>query len=144
MPSLHHALVRPALIPLTTFALLIAAVVGTVFLTTSQAGAVVSFTPRLSSYDQQLVNEINHARARAHRAPLHLVAGEHDDITPREEVFHAESLVGTAKDAIERTVAPGGHIGLFMSKRNVANVWPAIGRWILAHETAAGPGGKRA
>jgi len=78
MPSLHHALVRPALIPLTTFALLIAAVVGTVFLTTSQAGAVVSFTPRLSSYDQQLVNEINHARARAHRAPLHLVAGTTD------------------------------------------------------------------
>ena len=76
--------------------------------------------------------------------PLRLVAGEHDDITPREEIFQAESLVGTAKDAIERTVAPGGHIGLLMSKRNVANVWPAIGRWIVAHETAVGPGSKSA
>ena len=76
--------------------------------------------------------------------PLRLVAGEHDDITPREELFQAESLVGTPKGEIEKTVAPGGHIALFMSKRNVADVWPAIGRWIVAHETAVGPGSKSA
>ena len=46
--------------------------------------------------------------------PLRLVAGEHDDITPREELFQAESLVGTPKGEIEKTVAPGGHIALFM------------------------------
>ena len=69
--------------------------------------------------------------------PLHLVAGEHDDITPRESLLRAESLVGTPKGAIEKTMAPGGHIGLFMSRRNVADVWPAIGRWILAQESRA-------
>lgn len=67
--------------------------------------------------------------------PLYLLAGEVDDVTPRDEVFRAESLVGTPKEDIRRTLAPGGHIGLFMSKRNLADVWPDIGRWILAQES---------
>jgi len=66
--------------------------------------------------------------------PLYLVAGERDDITPRDQVFRAESLVGTPEDAIAKTLAPGGHIGLFMSRRSLAEVWPAIGRWILDHD----------
>ncbi|MCC6195485.1 MAG: alpha/beta fold hydrolase [Burkholderiales bacterium] len=65
--------------------------------------------------------------------PLYLLAGEDDDITPREETFRAESLVGTAKRDIARELVPGGHIGLFMSKRTLEGAWPAIGRWIRAH-----------
>jgi poly(3-hydroxyalkanoate) synthetase len=71
-------------------------------------------------------------------APLYLLAGEDDDVTPRDEVFQAGSLVGTPKEHIEKALAPGGHIGLFMSRRNLADVWPAIGRWILAHGMAGG------
>jgi poly(3-hydroxybutyrate) depolymerase len=70
------------------------------------------------------------------RVPLYLLAGESDDITPRDEVFRAECLVGTPKDDIAKSLAPGGHIGLFMSKRTLADVWPAIGRWILAYDKA--------
>jgi polyhydroxyalkanoate depolymerase len=66
--------------------------------------------------------------------PLYLLAGEDDDITPREEVFRAESLVGTPQGDIAKVLAPGGHIGLFMSTRNLAGAWSAIAHWILARE----------
>jgi len=51
-------------------------------------------------------------------------------------VLRAESLVATPKEDIARALAPGGHIGLFMSRRNLAGVWPAIGRFITAHDAA--------
>lgn len=68
--------------------------------------------------------------------PLYLLAGERDDITPPEQVFRAGSLVTTPKGDIARALAPGGHIGLFMSKRNLDGAWPAIGRFIIAHDAA--------
>ncbi len=64
--------------------------------------------------------------------PLYLLAGEADDITTREQVFNAEALVGTPHDQIVRQVVPGGHIGLFMGARTLAEAWPEIGRWIAA------------
>jgi poly(3-hydroxybutyrate) depolymerase len=64
--------------------------------------------------------------------PLYLLAGESDDITTKEQVFNAEKLVGTPKDKIEKTLVPGGHIGLFMGRRTLGDAWPGIGRWIAA------------
>ena len=69
--------------------------------------------------------------------PLYLLAGERDDVTPPEQVFRAEALVGTPKRDIARALAPGGHIGLFMSRRNLAGAWPAIGRFIVAHDAGS-------
>lgn len=63
-------------------------------------------------------------------APLYLLAGDADDITPEQQVFDAEKLVGTPRRRIVKTLAPGGHIGLFMGSRTLAEVWPEIGRWI--------------
>src|SRR5271165_638695 len=62
--------------------------------------------------------------------PLYLLAGESDDITTREQVFAAESLLGTPKGRIEKKLVPGGHIGLFMGSRTLKETWPTIARWL--------------
>jgi polyhydroxyalkanoate depolymerase len=65
------------------------------------------------------------------RCPLYLLAGDADDITPKEQVFAAEHLVGTPARDIVKAVAPGGHIGLFMGSRPLREFWPRIGAWML-------------
>ena len=62
------------------------------------------------------------------RCPLFLLAGESDDITPHEQVFAAEQLMGS-RDVHKRSV-PGGHVGLFMGARTLAQAWPAIAAWL--------------
>jgi poly(3-hydroxybutyrate) depolymerase len=71
---------------------------------------------------------------KAITCPLYLLAGEADDITPREQVFAAEHLVGTPPAQIRKKLAPGGHIGLFMGARTLAETWPEIARWIAGTE----------
>jgi len=67
------------------------------------------------------------------RCPAYLLAGNEDDITPWEQVFNAEGYLGTPKDQIVKTLAPGGHIGLFMGHQALAEDWPKIGAWIAAN-----------
>ena len=62
--------------------------------------------------------------------PVTLLAGEHDDITPKEQVFDATKYLGTPPDKIVKTLVPGGHIGLFMGGRTLRDYWPDIARWI--------------
>jgi poly(3-hydroxyalkanoate) synthetase len=63
-------------------------------------------------------------------SPVYLLAGEDDDITPPEQVFNAAKRLGTDKAAIVEALAPGGHIGLFMSRRTLAEQWPRIAHWL--------------
>ena len=72
--------------------------------------------------------------------PLYLLAGDADDITPPEQVFSAAALVGTPKSHMEKRLIPGGHIGLFMGSRALAQAWPAIGRWLTAERSRARSG----
>jgi poly(3-hydroxyalkanoate) synthetase len=65
------------------------------------------------------------------RCPLTLLAGENDDITPAEQVLSTAMVVGTPPDRIVRDIAPGGHIGLFMGRRAVADNWRRIARRLL-------------
>ena len=74
---------------------------------------------------------------KAITCPAYLLAGESDDITPREQVFDAEKYLGTPKDRIVKQLVSGGHIGLFMGARTLQEAWPAIARWI-AGVSAAG------
>jgi poly(3-hydroxybutyrate) depolymerase len=67
------------------------------------------------------------------KVPLYLLAGEADDITPKEQVFEAEHLVGTPHSDIVKKLAPGGHIGIFMGSKTLTEVWPEIGRWMKIH-----------
>ncbi|HEX4585455.1 MAG TPA: alpha/beta fold hydrolase [Burkholderiaceae bacterium] len=65
------------------------------------------------------------------RCPVYLLAGESDDITPKEQVFAAEKLVGTPAADIAKAMVPGGHIGLFMGSKALKTNWPQIAKWIL-------------
>ncbi len=73
---------------------------------------------------------------KAITVPVYLLAGAADDITTREQVFGAEPLLGTPAIRIEKKLAPGGHIGLFMGKNTLADTWPAIARWIARCDLA--------
>ena len=70
------------------------------------------------------------------RCPLYLLAGDTDDITTKEQVFVAPELVGTPPGQIEQSLVPGGHIGLFMGTRTLAETWPSIAAWLLANGAA--------
>ncbi|MBE0619072.1 MAG: alpha/beta fold hydrolase [Burkholderiales bacterium] len=70
------------------------------------------------------------------RCPVYLLAGDADDITPKEQVFAAERLVGTPKSRIAKALAPGGHIGLFMGAKTLSEQWPLIARWIVREQNA--------
>ena len=67
------------------------------------------------------------------RCPVYLLAGQKDDITPRDQVFNAEKCLGTAKSKIVKDLAPGGHIGLFMGSRPLRENWPKIAIWLRKH-----------
>ena len=64
--------------------------------------------------------------------PSWLLAGEHDDITPKEQVFAAERLFGTPPSDMHKDLAKGGHIGLFMGRAALDNNWPRIAPWLAA------------
>lgn len=64
--------------------------------------------------------------------PLFLLAGASDDITTKEQVFAAESLVEMPRDHIERQFVPGGYISLFMGSRTLKDAWLRIAKWIAA------------
>ncbi len=62
--------------------------------------------------------------------PLYLLAGEQDDITPKEQVFNAEEYFGTPTHLVVKDLAKGGHIGMFMGTKALTNNWPKIVEWI--------------
>ncbi len=64
--------------------------------------------------------------------PVYLLAGAADDITPPAQVLDAEKYLGTPKERIVKKTVPGGHIGLFMGQRTLAEYWPQIAQWVTA------------
>jgi poly(3-hydroxyalkanoate) synthetase len=66
--------------------------------------------------------------------PLFLLAARADDVVAPEQVFATERLVDGASAAVRKSVAPCGHLGLFMGKEILADVWPEIARWLGADQ----------
>jgi poly(3-hydroxybutyrate) depolymerase len=71
---------------------------------------------------------------KAITCPVYLLAGAEDDITTPEQVLDAARYLGTPPDRIAKKLTSGGHIGLFMGSRALAECWPEIARWIAAAE----------
>lgn len=63
--------------------------------------------------------------------PLFLLAAQNDDVVAPEQIFATEYLVGSQPHVLEKAVAPGGHLGLFMGSKTLADAWPDIARWLL-------------
>lgn len=63
--------------------------------------------------------------------PIYLLAGEKDDITPKEQVFNAEKYFGASEKNIIKDLSEGGHIGLFMGENALKNNWLKICDWLI-------------
>ena len=70
------------------------------------------------------------------RCPLFLLAAHDDELVAPEQIFATESLVGSSPGAIRKTVAPGGHLGLFMGRTILSDIWPRIARWLTPEDVA--------
>ena len=58
---------------------------------------------------------------RSITAPVFLLAGEEDDITPARQQMHMANVVGSER--VEKYTTPGGHLGVFIGHRSQATVW---------------------
>jgi poly(3-hydroxyalkanoate) synthetase len=61
---------------------------------------------------------------RSITAPVFLLAGEQDDITPPRQQLHMANVVGSER--VEKYTTPGGHLGVFIGHRSQATVWPQM------------------
>jgi poly(3-hydroxyalkanoate) synthetase len=58
------------------------------------------------------------------KAPVFLLAGESDDITPPEQQLNMANVVGS--EEVHTHTAPGGHIGLFIGGKSQRDFWPLM------------------
>ncbi|HUZ31526.1 MAG TPA: alpha/beta fold hydrolase [Xanthobacteraceae bacterium] len=74
------------------------------------------------------------------RTPMFLLAAAEDELVSPPQLLAAERLVGSKKGDIRKQIVPGRHVGLFMGKNTLDNVWPEIAGWLsepIAVEKAA-------
>jgi len=65
-------------------------------------------------------------------APLFLLSARDDELVAPPQLFAAEHLVGTTPHDLCKATAPCRHLGLFMGKRILRDVWPSVVRWLTA------------
>jgi poly(3-hydroxyalkanoate) synthetase len=53
--------------------------------------------------------------------PLFLIAGTRDDITPPDQLFAIENYVSSS--VVDKKLADAGHIGVFMGKNVIKDIW---------------------
>ena len=63
-------------------------------------------------------------------APLLMMAGARDPVTPGAQLFAAAALVRTPRRSQTRMTADSNHLGLFMGRRILSNEWRKIARWL--------------
>ena len=66
--------------------------------------------------------------------PLFLLAARDDELVAPAQLFAVEHLVGTPPHDLCKVTAPCRHLGLFMGKRTLRDVWPGIVRWLAKPE----------
>jgi len=66
------------------------------------------------------------------RTPMFLVAAGDDEVVAPEQIFATERRVGTTGRDVEKAIAPGDHLGLFMGADTLAQTWPKVVRWMVA------------
>ena len=62
--------------------------------------------------------------------PIYLLAARDDDVVAPQQVFAAVRLVGTVGQDIQQATAPCPHLGMFMGRATLTQVWPDIARWL--------------
>jgi poly(3-hydroxybutyrate) depolymerase len=70
-------------------------------------------------------------------APLFLLAARYDELVTPPQLFAVERLVGTPLQEIRKLTADCRHLGLFMGKRILREIWPGIVNWLMEPGTIA-------
>lgn len=70
-------------------------------------------------------------------APLYLVAGSEDHITPPEQVWALADHVSTPQDQVMKRTASGGHLGMFMGHEALAEHWTPVFRDMIERSGSA-------
>lgn len=63
-------------------------------------------------------------------APIFLLAAHGDELVAPGQLFAVEHLVGTAPYWIDKTVIPGSHVGIFVGRTALQEIWPEIACWL--------------
>ena len=63
-------------------------------------------------------------------APIFLLAARDDELVTPPQLFAVERLVGTRPPHIRKLAAACRHLGLFMGKRVLREIWPQIVDWL--------------
>jgi poly(3-hydroxybutyrate) depolymerase len=71
--------------------------------------------------------------------PLFLLAARYDELVTPPQLFAVERLVGTPRHEIRKLTADCRHLGLFMGKRILREMWPGIVEWLIKPGTIARP-----
>lgn len=66
-------------------------------------------------------------------APLNLLAGSEDHITPPAQVFALAGAASTPASKVAKDTAKGGHLGLFMGSGALRDHWPPLLANVLEH-----------
>jgi poly(3-hydroxyalkanoate) synthetase len=64
------------------------------------------------------------------RTPIFLLAARDDELVAPPQLFGVQRLVGNVARDIRKAIAPCRHLGLFMGKRVLEEVWPDIVHWL--------------
>jgi|SRR5579864_183599 len=62
--------------------------------------------------------------------PTFLLAARDDELVAPPQLFAVARLIGTAPHDLRQATAPCRHVGLFMGKDILRDVWPAVARWL--------------
>lgn len=74
------------------------------------------------------------------KIPFFLLAASNDELVAPPQLFALERLVGTARKDRHKAVVPGQHIGLFIGKMVLENMWPRIVHWLNEQCATSAPG----
>jgi poly(3-hydroxyalkanoate) synthetase len=64
------------------------------------------------------------------KAPMFLLAARDDELVAPPQLFAAEHLVGTPVQNVRKATAASRHVGLFMGKTILEDMWPKIVHWL--------------
>ena len=62
--------------------------------------------------------------------PLFLLAARDDELIAPQQLFAVERLVGTSAQDLRKAIVPCRHVGLFIGKRTIEDIWPQIAHWL--------------
>jgi poly(3-hydroxybutyrate) depolymerase len=65
------------------------------------------------------------------KVPIFLLAARDDDLVTPPQLFAVEQLVATPPQHIRKLTADCRHLGLFMGKRILRELWPDIADWLI-------------